>query len=400
MLARSERALLLFDEIEDVFPRSWGPMFEARAGARADKAWINRTLERNRVPAVWVANQIDQIDRAFIRRFDLVVEFPQLPPAARRKVLERHTRRLGVSKKCLDRLEGDTRLRAGHIQRAARATRMVTRGSRDGAEQAFLRILEGNVTAEGIREKRKPVAKTPIPYDVSLVNASLDLEGLTAGLDKRPSASLCFYGPSGTGKTAGANHIASALEKPLLCHSASDLLSKWVGGTEENLARMFREAAAQGAVLLLDEADSFLQDRGGARNSWEITQVNELLVQMEAFDGVFICATNLMDVLDRAVFRRFAAKVRFDPPTADQRWQLLLSALAQAEIRAPKGAAAKRIRSAIDRLEGVTHGDFATVVRRARLMDTLRTPQAVIDALGEELRTRGIGHMPRIGFGA
>ena len=59
------------------------------------------------------------------------------------------------------------------------------------------------------------------------------------------------------------------------------------------------------AVLILDEAASFLADRRDARANWEITQVNELLTQMEAHNGVFICTTNLMERLDPASLRRF-----------------------------------------------------------------------------------------------
>ena len=64
---------------------------------------------------------------------------------------------------------------------------------------------------------------------------------------------------------------------------------------------MFEEAKEEGAVLLLDEADSFLQDRASLKQSWEVTQVNELLTQMESFDGLFVCSTNLMDKLDLAI---------------------------------------------------------------------------------------------------
>ena len=76
---------------------------------------------------------------------------------------------------------------------------------------------------------------------------------------------------------------------------------------------MFREAATEKAVLLLDEADSFLADRKSARSSWEVTQVNEILQQMENFSGVFICATNLVTSLDAAALRRFTFKIKFLP---------------------------------------------------------------------------------------
>ncbi|SFV60837.1 ATPase, AAA family [hydrothermal vent metagenome] len=85
----------------------------------------------------------------------------------------------------------------------------------------------------------------------------------------------------------------------------------WVGGTEKNIANAFREAKEEKAVLVFDEVDSFLADRTGAKQSWEVTQVNEMLVQMENFDGIFIATTNLMDNLDRASLRRFDLKLEF-----------------------------------------------------------------------------------------
>lgn len=63
------------------------------------------------------------------------------------------------------------------------------------------------------------------------------------------------------------------------------------------------------SVLLLDEADSFLRDRTSAQRSWEVTQVNELLTQMERFEGLFICSNNLIDRLDSASIRRFDFKI-------------------------------------------------------------------------------------------
>ena len=85
----------------------------------------------------------------------------------------------------------------------------------------------------------------------------------------------------------------------------------------------FERAEADGAILLIDEVDSFLQERKGAEKSWEVTQVNEMLTQMESFGGLFIASTNLMDGLDAASLRRFDLKVRFDYLRPDQAWALL-----------------------------------------------------------------------------
>ena len=86
----------------------------------------------------------------------------------------------------------------------------------------------------------------------------------------------------------------------------------WVGGTEKNIAECFRQAETDGAILLIDEIEGFLQDRREARHSWEITGVNEMLTQMESFPGIFIASTNLRDNLDQAALRRFDMKIKFD----------------------------------------------------------------------------------------
>ena len=158
-------------------------------------------------------------------------------------------------------------------------------------------------------------------YDLSLLNVESHFEvpRIVEALRRRGHGTLCFHGPPGTGKTALAEHIAQALGKPLLVRQASDLMSKYVGETEQNMARMFEEAQTESAVLLLDEADSFLRSRQRAERTYEVTEVNEMLQGMERFAGLFICTTNLFDELDEAALRRFTFKVRFKPLTAEQR---------------------------------------------------------------------------------
>ena len=160
---------------------------------------------------------------------------------------------------------------------------------------------------------------------------------------------------------------------------ASDILSAWLGSTEQNLARMFRQAANDSAVLLLDEADSFLQDRSRARQSWEVTQVNELLTQLEAFEGIFIATTNLMDHLDSAALRRFDLKLRFEFLQPDQAWGLFRETAKCLGLDAP-GSLTSPVRA----LAFLTPGDFAQVLRQARLRQ-IATPQALLARLREEV---------------
>lgn len=109
-----------------------------------------------------------------------------------------------------------------------------------------------------------------------------------------------------------ARYLANELGIEVVFKRASDLLSMWVGGTEENIAEAFAEAKSKKAMLIFDEADSFLQNRNNAQRNWKITQVNEMLTWMETHEYPFVCTTNFMETLDEASLRRFTFKIRFD----------------------------------------------------------------------------------------
>jgi SpoVK/Ycf46/Vps4 family AAA+-type ATPase len=157
---------------------------------------------------------------------------------------------------------------------------------------------------------------------------------------------------------------------------------------------MFAQAREQDAVLVLDEADSFLADRRDAQRSWEVTQVNELLTQMEAFDGIFICTTNLMERLDPASLRRFAFKVCFKPLLPEQRWKMFLQ-----ELQRLGGSAedAEGYKSAVSGLEQLTPGDFAVAARQFELWGVPATAAGLLEPLRSECRLKG-AESRKIGF--
>lgn len=122
----------------------------------------------------------------------------------------------------------------------------------------------------------------PETYDPTYIYTDTDVEDVAAGLTKSKTGRLCLYGPPGTGRTAYGRWLAEQLAVPLLVKRGSDLISMWVGETEKNIAGCFQQAETDGAILLIDEIEGFLQDRGAARHSWEVTGVNEMLTQMES----------------------------------------------------------------------------------------------------------------------
>ncbi len=144
--------------------------------------------------------------------------------------------------------------------------------------------------------------------------------GRRHGLKRGVSA--LFSGPPGTGKTMCASVIARELDMELFQVDLSRVVSKWIGETEKNLARVFDEAERSNAIILFDEADSLFARRTEVKSSidrYANLEVNFLLQRMEAFSGVTVLTTNFEDTLDTAFKRRLSFRVRFEKPDAQAR---------------------------------------------------------------------------------
>ena len=131
-----------------------------------------------------------------------------------------------------------------------------------------------------------------------------------------------FSGPSGTGKTMAAEILANELQLDLFRIDLSQLVSKYIGETEKNLARVFAGAEASGAILLFDEADALFGKRSDVKDShdrYANVEVSYLLQQMEAYRGLAVLTTNLRNSLDRAFLRRLRFVIEFPFPDQAQR---------------------------------------------------------------------------------
>ncbi len=396
VLRSHDRAVVLFDEIEDVFPVDQNPFFGSLRRSNRDKGWINRALEENPAPAIWVSNEVQQIDPAYLRRFDYVLELGVPPRGARRKIIKKQLDGLSVQKEWIERVAENENVTPADVERAVKVARVSD--SADKVERVVEQVLAAALKVRGHKERPRIHGLVADEYDIGLLNTKCDLRRLVDRLGQRPAGSILFYGPPGTGKTAFAYYLAKRLDMELLHRRASDILSMWVGGTEANLARMFQEAHPDRDILLLDEADSFLRERRNASRSWEVTQVNELLVQMEAFKGLFICSTNLIKEIDQAAFRRFALKINFDYLRSDQRHNMFERFLDRAG-QVPTGDDASHLRHRLDQLSRLTPGDFTAVARRFAMFDVQPSADELLDALKEELSFKRGGNGEKLGFG-
>jgi SpoVK/Ycf46/Vps4 family AAA+-type ATPase len=398
-LKGAQQATLLFDEVEDVFPpisvdaaqlmarQEQQALSAAVSHSVNGKAWVNQILEGNAVPTIWVTNRIEQIDPAFRRRFAYHLELKSPPPGAREQLVRKTLEGVAISDGFVAKLTERKGLTPAQIRTAVRFAGLA-KTNEDTAvfEKLIERQLKNSDEALGNKPSDTKGRKQVTTYDLSMLNVEtrFDIPRIVEALKARGHGTLCFYGAPGTGKTALGEHISRALGKPLIVKQASDLISKFVGETEQNMAAMFKEAEAEKAVLLLDEADSFLSDRRGAQRSYEVTEVNEMLQQMERYNGIFVCTTNLLDRIDQAALRRFTFKIKFKPLTKEQREKMFITeALAGDATRFDDA-----LRTRLAKLEQLAPGDFAAVKRQVDILATEFSADEFIEQLEAEHRIK------------
>lgn len=221
-----------------------------------------------------------------------------------------------------------------------------------------------------------------LSYDLSVLNTSIPAQEIVEMVQnaivndrksqgKEKGIRILFYGLSGSGKTNLAHFIAESLGKGIIKKNASDILGMLVGESEKNIAKAFEEAKKQKKILLFDEVDSFFRERSYASQSWEITLVNEFLTQMEKFEGIVICTTNLRNIMDKAMQRRFHIMVEFKALKDEGVESLLGKYFPQFDFNE------EDIRR-ISRYQSATPGDFGNLFSRLRFMNQEKATKTYI----------------------
>lgn len=384
------RSLVLVDEAEDLFPTAWSD-----ADKIPTKVAVNECLETSPTPTIWISNRTRHMDEAFLRRFDMVVYVPALPTLAKRELLCNLVPPGTLQGMELRRFTARRELSPAMITRLARVASLGTSGDPGRVRDNLVTLSNQYLRTMGARPLPVARGQASLQYDPTLLNCDPPLgSAIDALAGHGVGARLLLHGSPGTGKTALGKLLSERFDRPLLQRQASSLLSCYLGETEQNLRDMFDEARRENGILLLDEADSFLRNRDQARARWEVTQTNELLTQMEDFEGIFICTTNRLDDLDPAALRRFDFKVAFKPLRFDQRVRLIRCCCAALGIDASDdGSWAARARQ----LDGLTPGDAAAALRRLRLSPGTSSIATLLGALADECGYKPTAHAP-IGF--
>jgi hypothetical protein len=202
---------------------------------------------------------------------------------------------------------------------------------------------------------------------------------------------VLFSGPSGTGKTLAASVIADEAGYALYVVDLARVVDKYLGESEKQLDRVFREATAAGAALLFDEADALFGRRAevrDARDRYANVEVAYLLQRLESHDGVTILSTNLAHHLDQAFARRLHHRVDFAMPDVSLRrqlWEAVLPLAAPLDDDVDLGLLAERFELAGGSIRNaaVTAAYLAAPDRRAiTLADLVR-------AIARELEKAG-----------
>ena len=385
-ILEGQSSLLIFDEIEDVFDAG----FLGHSVAQKNKAWMNQLLENNNVPMIWLSNSVSGIDPAFLRRFDLILEMPDLPLKNKSALITQLTE----GKLSPAYVQHFAKVRSLTPAILSRTIRVAKELNTSNFAETLLMMFNQTLKSQN-KPKIEPLVLGKADYNLNYVACNDNIHRISEGLKQSKKGRICCYGPPGTGKTAWAAWLAEELDMPLLLRQGSDLLNCYVGGTEQNIAQAFEQAKADNALLVLDEVDTFLFSRDGAERSWERSQVNEMLTQIERFEGLMVVSTNLIEVLDPAALRRFDLKLKFDYLTLPQRLDF---AKQQAEILGLPLLSEEDL-SQIESLNLLTPGDFAAVARRHQFSPFQKVQDWLIALQGEcEVKPAFSATTRRIGF--
>lgn len=385
------KSIIVIDECDGIINVNDG-FWKCEDGDKDNKAWINDLLENSDQNFIWISNRINGVDESTKRRFSYSIEFLNLGPSQRVKVWENQIASASidfVDREMIESFAKKYQVNAGGIALALKdVASMKSLRTKKEKIEVLQSILAQHQSFVFGNNKLNPLSDN---YSIEVLNCDINLKSVIEASKKFVHYSVqehsreisnmnyLLQGPPGTGKTEFIKYMSQAIGKELVVKRMSDLQSMYVGQTEKLIATAFKEAEDSGAVLFLDEADSLFINRESAVRSWEVSQTNELLCQMENFKGILACATNFSQNMDSAVMRRFNYKIKFDFLAEDAKELLFVKMLGD---KLNEKLTDDEI-SCIRKIPNLTPGDFK-VVRQKNFFSESLTAAMLIEQLKME----------------
>ncbi|WAJ69540.1 AAA family ATPase [Catenovulum adriaticum] len=369
VLKNSPDCILLFDECENVFDS---------VDQNYSKDLIHRLLEELSLPCIWITNYIGYFDPSCIRRFKLTIDFPTLSPSMIYDISRYLYKGLDVSKPFIQSISKVKNVTPAYITNAIHIAKTIG-AKRDEAELIIDDAIRAKLVATGLHEIEYKY-QTAITFNPNYLNVDADkvtIDMIKNAVSDNKSIRVLLNGAPGTGKTALVHHLFDSHNNEFISIKTSDILGKYVGESEQNVARIFKRATEEQAGIFIDEIDSLLSAREHATALHERQLVNELLVQIEAFRYPLFAATNFDNALDKAVMRRFDFKFRCLYLKPEQSIGLLKEVLNTSKIP-------KAVKTELEELTHLTAGDFSIIARQAQFRTTKLTAHNVLTLLKQE----------------
>jgi SpoVK/Ycf46/Vps4 family AAA+-type ATPase len=294
-----------------------------------EKGRLNAVLDAIDRPVIWITNApAEALDESSRRRFDYSVKFDRLSAAQRLMIWKNSVAKMKLKKYFTDEMLSEFAekfpVSAGGINNVLKNL-TILKPAPEEVRDLVKKLISIHCELLEINDQEDDKLLPAKDYSLEGLNikGNIQLGMITGAVRKflntsaaaspdRPRMNLLLAGPPGTGKTEWVKFLGRELGKKIIVCMGSDLLDMYVGGTEQKIKAAFARAEREKAILFLDEIDGLMQNRERSNHSWEVTQVNELLYQMENFNGVMIGATNFAKNLDPAVMRRFTFKLDFN----------------------------------------------------------------------------------------
>ena len=406
-------SLMIVDEADELLRGSscgfglFGLFGFDTGGKSTEKGVMNTILDDMRIPAVWISNApAGAMDESVRRRFDYSICFERLNNGQRvaiwRNQVAKHGLEALVPEAKIEEYAAKYATSAGGISTVLSNVKRMAPAA-EKVDELVATLMKPHCRLMGVKDANAFLPAKDYSLEGLSIKGKVGLDrvvkaarnyldaGFGAASEDKPRMNILLFGPPGTGKTEFVKYLGKELDRRVVVVKGSDLLSKWVGESEQNIAKAFRRAEAEHAILFFDEVDGRLQDRSNATRSWEITQVNELLQQMENFDGIMVAATNFSRNLDPATMRRFTFKLEFgyldDAGKKSFFERMFKTTLADAEL------------AELRQLRNLAPGDFRTVRQEQFYLGDAVTNLDRIAALKEECAVKKDGdHSAAIGF--